>query len=145
MTLVLLLLSGITLLLLGGHYLIRHAVELAAKLIVSPLVIGLTIVTVGIAAPEFVTAAATAWNRHTDVAISNVISSSIFNLLEITGITALVSPIDVAAQFIETEIGILFLISACVVILARHLAGGDGVPGSCCLPPMQHISRSSGE
>ena len=39
MTLALLLLSGITLLLLGGHYLVRHAVELAANLIVSLLVI----------------------------------------------------------------------------------------------------------
>ena len=32
MTLALLLLSSITLLLLGGHYLVRRAVELAAKL-----------------------------------------------------------------------------------------------------------------
>ena len=35
MTLALLLLSGITLLLLGGHCLVRHAVELAAKLMCS--------------------------------------------------------------------------------------------------------------
>ena len=52
MTLALLLLSGITLLLLGGHYLVRHAVELAAKLNVPPLVIGLTIVAFGTSAPE---------------------------------------------------------------------------------------------
>ena len=44
MTLALLLLSGITLLLLGGHYLVRHAVALAARLNVPPLVIGLTVV-----------------------------------------------------------------------------------------------------
>ena len=54
MTLALLLLSGITLLLLGGHYLVRHAVELAAKLNVPPLVIGLTIVAFGTSAPGLV-------------------------------------------------------------------------------------------
>ncbi|MEC8122136.1 MAG: sodium:calcium antiporter, partial [Pseudomonadota bacterium] len=94
MTLALLLLSGITLLLLGGHYLVRHAVELAAKLNVPPLVIGLTIVAFGTSAPELViSVGAAAWNRHTSVGIGNVIGSSIFNLLGIAGVTALVSPI----------------------------------------------------
>tara|TARA_B100000963_G_scaffold312763_1_gene290373 strand:- start:235 stop:414 length:180 start_codon:yes stop_codon:yes gene_type:complete len=55
-----LLLSSITLLLLGGHYLVRHAVELAAKLNVFPQVIGLTVVALGTAAPKIVTAAAAA-------------------------------------------------------------------------------------
>ena len=87
----------------------------------SEAVIGLTVVAVGTAAPEIVTAAAAAWNRHTDVAIGNVIGSSIFNLLGIAGATALVSPIDVGAQFIETDIGILLAASAGVVVLALAL------------------------
>ena len=87
MTLALLLLSGITLLLLGGHYLVRHAVELAANLNESLLVIG----------------------------------STIFNLLGISGIIALVSPIDVGAQLIETDIGILLAASEGVVVLALAL------------------------
>ena len=121
MTLALLLLSGITLLLLDEHYLVRHAVELAANLNMSLLVIGLTVVAVGTAAPEIVAADAAAWNRHTDFAIGNVIGSSIFNPLGITEVTALISPIDVGTQFIETDIGILPGASAGVVILALTL------------------------
>ena len=89
MTLALLLLFGITLLLLGGHYLVRHAVELAANLNGSLLVIG----------------------------------STIFNLLGIAGIIALVSPIDVGAQLIETDISILLAARAGVAILTMHLVG----------------------
>ena len=74
-----------------------------------------------------------------------MIGSSIFNLLGIAGVTALVSPIDVGAQFIETDIGILLAASAGVVILARHLAGWDGIPASYCSPPMQHICCDSVE
>ena len=121
MTLALLLFSSITLSLLGGPYLVRHAVELAGKRNVPPLIIGLTLVAVRTAAPEILTAASAAWNRHTDVAIGNLIGSSIFNLLGIARITALVSPIDVGAQFIETDIGILLAASAGVVVLALAL------------------------
>ena len=129
----------------GSQLFVDGAVRLSLLLGVSEAVIGLTVVAVGTAAPEIVTAAAAAWNRHTDVAIGNVIGSSIFNLLGIAGVTALASPINVGAQFIETNISILLGASAGVVVLARHLAGWDGVPGSCCSPPMRHISCSSGE
>ena len=97
------------------------AVRLSLLLGVSEAVIGLTVVAVGTAAPEIVTAAAAAWNRYTDVGIGNVIGSSIFNPLGIAGVTALVSPIDVGAQFIETDIGVLLAASAGVVVLALAL------------------------
>ena len=73
MTLALLLLSGITLLLLGGHYLVRHAVELAAKLNVPPLVIGLTIVAFGTSAPELVISVGAVLTDHDDIVIGNII------------------------------------------------------------------------
>ena len=105
----------------GSQLFVDGAVRLSLLFGVSEAVIGLTVVAVGTAAPEIVTAAAAAWNRHTDVAIGNVIGSSIFNLLGIAGATALVSPIDVGAQFIETDIGILLAASAGVVVLALAL------------------------
>ena len=105
----------------GSQLFVDGAVRLSLLFGVSEAVIGLTVVAVGTAAPEIVTAAAAAWNRHTDVAIGNVIGSSIFNLLGIAGVTALVSPIDVGAQFIEADIGILLAASAGVVVLALAL------------------------
>ena len=105
----------------GSQLFVDGAVQLSLLLGVSKAVIGLTVVAVGTAAPEIVTAAVAAWNRHTDVAIGNVIGSSIFNLLGIAGVTALVSPIAVGAQFIETDIGILLAATAGVILLALAL------------------------
>ena len=45
---------GLSLLFLGGHYLISHAGLLAARLNMNPFVIGLTIVAFGTSAPELV-------------------------------------------------------------------------------------------
>ena len=105
----------------GSQLFVDGAVQLSLLLGVSEAVIGLTVVAVGTAAPEIVTAAVADWNRHTDVAIGNVIGSSIFNLLGIAGVTALVSPIAVGAQFIETDIGILLAATAGVILLALAL------------------------
>jgi cation:H+ antiporter len=105
----------------GSQLYVDGAVRLSLLLGVSEAVIGLTVVAVGTAAPEIVTAAAAAWNRHTDVAIGNVIGRSIFNLLGIARVTALVSPIDVGAQFIAADIGILLAASAGIVVLALAL------------------------
>ena len=105
----------------GSPLFVDWAVRLSLLFGVSKAVIGLTVVAVGTAAPEIFTAASAAWNRHTDVAIGNVIGSSIFNLLGIAGVTALVSPINVGAQLIETDIGILLAASAGVVVRALAL------------------------
>ena len=105
----------------GSKLFVDGAVGLSLLFGVPEAVIGLTVVAVGTAAPEIVTAAAAAWNRHTDLAIGNVIGSSIFNLLGIAGVTALVAPVGVGTQFIETDIGMLLAASAGVVILALAL------------------------
>jgi cation:H+ antiporter len=105
----------------GSQLFVDGAVQLSLLLGVSEAVIGLTVVAVGTAAREIVSAAVADWNRHTDVAIGNVIGSSIFNLLGIAGVTALVSPIAVGAQFIETDISILLAATAGVILLALAL------------------------
>ena len=122
MTLGLLLLSGIILLLLDEHWLVRHAVELVAKLHAPPLVIVLAIVAFGTSAPELVISVGAVLAGYEDIIVGNVIGSPIFNLLGIAGVTAPAPPIDVGAHFIETDIGLLLVISSGVFILALALS-----------------------
>jgi len=103
MTLALLLLSGITLLLLGGHYLVRHAVELAAKLNVPPLVIGLTIVAFGTSAPELVISVGAVLTGHDDIVIGNIIGSNIANLLLVLALSALIFPVRVVRRTVAAR------------------------------------------
>ena len=106
----------------GSHLFVDGAVQLSLLLGVSEAVIGLTVVAIGTAAPEIVTAAIAAWNRHTDVAIGNVIGSSIFNLLGITGVTAIVSAIRVDPRFLGIDFGLM--LAASVALVAAGLVLG---------------------
>ena len=95
MTLALLLLSGISLLLLGRHYFVRYAIELAAKLNVPALVIGLTIVAFGTSAPDLVIWVGAVLHGHDDIVIGNIIGSNIANLLLVLAVSALIFPVRV--------------------------------------------------
>lgn len=114
----------------GSHLFVSGAVELGRLFGVSEAVIGLTVVAFGTAAPEIATAAIAAWNRHSDMAIGNVIGSSIFNILGIAGVTALVSPVEASPRFLGTNMVILLAAGVGVIICGLmfgrlgRLAGG---------------------
>ncbi|MEC7210885.1 MAG: hypothetical protein VXW17_07960 [Pseudomonadota bacterium] len=123
MVVALLLAGGMSLLLAGGHYLVSHAVRLATALNVPPLAIGLTIVAFGTSAPELVISLDAVLTGHDDIVIGNIIGSSIFNLLGITGITAMASPITVAPRFLGMDFGLMLAASigviSCGVVFGR--------------------------
>ena len=88
-------LGGIAGVVFGANFLVDGAVELARSYQVSEAVIGLTIVAIGTSLPELATSVVSAMRGKADVAVGNVIGSSIFNILGILGITALVQPFSV--------------------------------------------------
>lgn len=93
----LLLLGGGLVLLVGGaRLLVDGAVELAIRLRVSEVVIGLTVVAIGTSLPELATSMVAARKGEGDIAVGNAVGSCIFNLLGILGITALVRPLGTA-------------------------------------------------
>jgi cation:H+ antiporter len=84
---------GLTGLVLGGTWIINGAVEIAGKLGVSEYLIGLTVVAVGTSLPELATSAVAAYKKNTDIAIGNVVGSSIFNIFWILGVSAIINPL----------------------------------------------------
>ena len=87
--------GGIAGVIFGANFLVDGAVELARSYQVSEAVIGLTIVAIGTSLPELATSVVSAMRGKADVAVGNVIGSSIFNIFGILGITALVQPFSV--------------------------------------------------
>ena len=76
-----------------------RAVKLANYLRVSPMVIGLTIVSLGTSFPELVVSSVNAaLSGHPDISIGNVVGSYIANLALVLGFTGLVSPLKVMAK-----------------------------------------------
>lgn len=88
-------LGGIAGVIIGAHLLVDGAVDLARSYYVSEAVIGLTIVAIGTSLPELATSVVSAMRGKADVAVGNVIGSSIFNIFGILGVTALVQPFSV--------------------------------------------------
>lgn len=78
----------------GAHLLVTGAIDVAAALGVSPVLIGLTVVAVGTSLPELATSVVAAWRGQGDIAVGNALGSSIFNLLGILGVTVLIHPLS---------------------------------------------------
>lgn len=87
----LLIAAGLALLVLGSDWLVQAAVILAKSLGVSDLVIALTIVSAGTSMPEVATSIVAAIKGERDIAVGNVVGSSIFNALGCMGLASLVS------------------------------------------------------
>ncbi len=83
------------LLALGGELLVRGAVGMAARLGISPLLAGLTIVGFGTSAPELATSVQAALAGSPAIAIGNVVGSNIANILLILGASAAILPLAV--------------------------------------------------
>lgn len=113
--------AGLGLLVLGGGWLVDSAVELARALGVSEVVIGLTIVAAGTSLPELATSIVAALRGERDIAVGNVIGSSLYNLLAIGGIAALATPggLVVAQSILNFDLPVMIAVAfACLPIFA---------------------------
>jgi cation:H+ antiporter len=86
--------AGIALTIWGAELLVEGAVGMARALGVSDAIIGLTIVALGTSAPELATTLVATFKDDRDVAIGNLVGSSITNILFILGVTCIAAPGD---------------------------------------------------
>lgn len=90
-----LLIGGLIVLIISGEALVRGAVGVALKFKIPPLVIGMTIVSMGTSAPELLVSLKAAIDGHAELAIGNVLGSNIANIALVLGITTMILPIAV--------------------------------------------------
>ncbi len=100
---ILLLLTGLFILILGGDFLVKGASSIALRLRVTPLVVGLTIVAFGTSAPELLISVKSALSGSPDLTMGNVVGSNICNAALVLGVTALISPIQVNADSLKID------------------------------------------
>jgi cation:H+ antiporter len=126
---IVLLVLGIGVLYFGAEWLVRGSAHLAGSLGVSPMVVGLTVVSFGTSAPELVVGIVAATGGNSDLAIGNVLGSNLANIGLILGLTALVRPLDVQSRVVWREMPVMLLITLALFPLAwdGNLDFGDGV------------------
>lgn len=96
-------LGGIVGLYFGSELLVENAVLISREFGVSERVIGVTIIAIGTSLPELITSIIAALSKRTDLALGNILGSNIMNILSIIGITAIIKPIGVSQEFINSD------------------------------------------
>jgi cation:H+ antiporter len=114
---VLLLLVGIAVVVIGAELLVEGAVSSARSLGVSDVVIGLTVVAIGTTAPEFVTTVVSTLRGDRELALGNLMGSSIYNIAAILGLTVVVAPdgVPVPDEVLAADLGLLVVAAAAAV------------------------------
>ncbi len=115
---------GLLFLLGGGEILLRGAAGLAARLGLSPLLIGLTVVAAATSMPELVVVVTSGIEGVPDLGVGNVIGSNIANILLILGVAAVLWPIATRPEHVLRD-G-LVLLGATVLFTIFALTGAVG-------------------
>lgn len=106
---------GLVFLYYGAEWLVAAASELAVRMGISPLVVGLTVVAFGTSAPELAVSIDSNLQGSGGMAIGNVLGSNICNICLVLGLSAVVFPLAIQKQVIRREMPIL-LVSTIVFV-----------------------------
>lgn len=106
-----LVIAGLTALYFGAEWLVKGASDIAIKMGISPLVVGLTVVAFGTSMPELLVCLEANGAGNPDIALGNIIGSNICNIALILGVAALLKPIVINRQIIRREMPILIVVT----------------------------------
>lgn len=117
--------AGLVLLIVGAELLTRGGTKLAAMLGISPLVIGLTVVSIGTSMPELAIGIEAALAESGELAVGNIAGTNIVNILLILGLIAAIRPLRLEFRTLRYDLpsmviaAVLFLLFALDGVLAR--------------------------
>ncbi|PEG42276.1 sodium:calcium antiporter [Mycolicibacterium agri] len=116
-------LGGIVVVVIGAEWLVDAAVDMARGFGVSDAFIGLTVVAIGTSAPELVTTVVSTLRKERDIAIGNLLGSSIYNLLLILGVTCLIPAHGLALPAALVRIDIPVMVAVALVCIPIFISG----------------------
>lgn len=114
---------GIAVVVVGADWLVAGAVDLARMLGVSDAFIGLTVVAIGTSSPELVTTVVSTLRQERDIAVGNLIGSSVYNILFILGVTALVPSTGISVEPALIQVDLPVMTAAALVCVPVFLSG----------------------
>ncbi|WP_312228821.1 calcium/sodium antiporter [Pseudescherichia sp.] len=124
-----LLIIGLLLVVYSADRLVFAASILCRSIGIPPLIIGMTVVTIGTSLPEIIVSMAASLHGQMDLAIGTALGSNIVNILLILGLAALFHPFTVHSDILRREIPLMLIVSALagVVLYDGQLTRADGL------------------
>ncbi|NNC80356.1 MAG: calcium/sodium antiporter [Acidimicrobiales bacterium] len=111
-------LLGLVGLLGAGHVLVDSASRIGARLGLTPMAIGLTIVAAGTSAPELAVVGQAIVVNDTELAVGSIIGSNISNVLLVLGLAAVIGKIAVTTRAVQTDIPVMIAASVAFVLFS---------------------------
>jgi len=120
--------AGFAILIWSADLFIVGAAGIARNLGMPPIIIGMTIVSIGTSAPEVLVSLTAAFAGAGELAVGNAIGSNSANIGLVLGVTLLATPFVVLQSAIRKELLILLTVTAMagVILWDNHLSGIEG-------------------
>jgi cation:H+ antiporter len=120
---------GIGAVLLGAHYTIQMAVNIATGLAIPLGLVSIGAIAIGTSLPELFVSLRAIKNNEVDLAIGNIFGSNAFNILLVVGLPGLLAPL--VAGEVVMDLGLVVMIAASLILfvngLARQIQKWEGV------------------
>ena len=110
-------LLGFIVLIWSADLFVAGAASIAENMGMSPIIIGLTIVSLGTSAPEVLVSLTASLSGSGELAVGNAIGSNIANIGLVLGATVLIAPLMVHERCMKKEIPLLLAATAAVGVL----------------------------
>lgn len=124
-----LLIIGLLLVVYGADRLVFAASILCRTFGIPPLIIGMTVVSIGTSLPEIIVSVAASLHGQLDLAVGTALGSNITNILLILGLAALIHPFTVHSDVLRRELPLMLLVSVVAgsVLYDGQLSRSDGI------------------
>ena len=124
--------GGLVIILLGAELLLKGASRLAAMLRVSPILIGLTVVSVGTSTPELAVGITAAHEGKGPLAVGNIAGTNMVNILLILGLSAWMRPLPTRALSIRLDVPVMIASALTLVAMGRTGCSADSKAPCWC-------------
>jgi cation:H+ antiporter len=120
---------GLIILTIGAELLLRGASRIASLLKIRPIVIGLTVVSIGTSLPELAVGVTAISDGAEDMAVGNIAGTNLVNILLILGLSAAIKPLTFQIKAVKFEMLVMVFTAFLLLILCLDglLSYWDGI------------------
>jgi cation:H+ antiporter len=111
---------GFLLVIIGAHFTVESASEIARDFGISEWIIGIIMISLGTSLPELVVSISAATKGKVDMAIGNIIGSNMANTTVVLGTAAMVNPMPIHAAAYIFDISTMIIATLLLVFLTAN-------------------------
>ncbi|MCL2423930.1 MAG: calcium/sodium antiporter [Micrococcales bacterium] len=123
------LILGLVMLVGGAEVVVKYGTRLAYRLHVSPIIIGLTVVSIGTSAPELAVGIDGMVKGQGNLVLGNIVGTNIVNLLLILGLAAMIRSVAIRRSTLKLDLPAMVAASLLLLVIALDgdLSTWDGL------------------